>query len=287
MWKTYNQLKSWRYSFVSIALIGLIIGGCAPSPTVHDLQHGYISKLDTPDIDTADIIEPKALPQSPRKASKEELAMLQLVAGQETTIPDVPLESRSDQLNITGFESTCDIRFKDEVALLILPDHARYTFAYPPWYIEGCGRGWFHLMENSNRYQEAYRSHYRHYHLGWDGFCINFSTGNSGVQSGGSCMEVDPIKQDRSVNPHRNDEWLRGYVYKSGEPEIPFDLLRMRIRENGIRMWVRKSSGNWLHYTIPVGYWTINQADNIREILISGQGGAGIWEIDDLRIRVP
>ena len=170
MWKIYNQLKGLPSAFVSIGLTGLIIGGCAPSHTVHDVQHGYISKLDTPDIDTPDIIEPKALPQSPRRATKEELAMLQLVAGQETTIPDVPLESRSDQRGITGFESTCDIRFKDEVALLILPDHARYTFTYPPWYIEGCGKGWFHLMENSTRYQEAYRSHYQHYHLGWNGF---------------------------------------------------------------------------------------------------------------------
>lgn len=279
---SFDQLKSWRSAFVSIVMIGLIIGACAPSHPVHDIHRDYISKIDTPDT-----IEPKMLSLIPREATKEELAMLQLVPKQETTIPNVPLESRSDQLGIAIGGRTCDIRFKDEVALLILPDHAQYTFAYPPWYIEGCGRGWFHLMENSNRYQEAFRSHYGHYHLGWNGFCINSSTGNSGVMSGGSCTEVDPINQNRFVRPHANDQWLRGYVYKSGEPELPFDLLRMRIRDNGIRMWVRKSSGNWLQYTIPVGYWTINQANNIREILISGQGGASVWEIDDLQIRVP
>ncbi len=272
-------------------MVGVMIGGCTPNVgldkghNVHDLQHGYLST-----IDSADMVEPKALPNNPRAATKEVSEMLQLLKGQETTIPDLPLEFRSNQRDIAGAGNTCDIRFMDEVALLILPDHAANTFALSPFYIEGCGKGWLHLIENSNRYQDFYRSNYQHYHLGWNGFCYNFGTGKPGVQTGGSCIEIDPKKQDRFVNPHTNKEWLRAYVYKSGDPELPFDLLRMRVRNRGIRMWVRKSAGNWLHYVISVGYWTITQADDIREILISGQPGApigDIWEIDDLRIRVP
>jgi hypothetical protein len=170
-----------------------------------------------------------------------------------------------------------------------LPDNAKFTFAFPPFYIEGCGSGWFHFLENSARYQESFQSHYGHYHLGWDGFCVILPSGKPGkkMSEGDPCVEVDPVNQDRYVNPHENDTWLRGYVYKLGVPEISFDLLEIRVSTVPVTLWVRKTAGNWLYYQIPVGYWIIDQADDIREILISGQGGSGIWQIDDIKIRVP
>jgi hypothetical protein len=226
------------------------------------------------------------LRRKPRKATAMELRELQPTPDEESTVPEVPLPPRPHGAHKL-YGATCTIAFRDQTALTILPDNARFTFATPPWYIEGCGGGWFHLLENSTRYQEAFRSSYGHYHLGWDGFCLVPSSGKPGKMNGGTCVEVDPVRQDRFVNPHQPDEWLRGYVYKRGVPELSFDLLEIRVRNAPVQVWVRKTAGNWLTYNLAVGYWALQQADDIREILISGQRGSGIWEIDDVKIRVP
>jgi hypothetical protein len=185
----------------------------------------------------------------------------------------------------------CNMSFKNFSSLIIIPDTAQFTFATNPFYIEGCGDGWVHVKENERtRYGSSWGSSYNHYHLAYQRgvFCIT-SQGKAGIQSGGSCLAVNPSQEDRFVGSHSGDQWIRVYTYKSGTPEMTFSLKEIKVNKDsaGIKLYFKKTTGEWRYWSqLPPGWWNLSEASGIREILIRSVDATPYF-FDDIVVTVP
>lgn len=228
-------------------------------------------------------------PGEPQLASPAEVAMLSTIGSNETP-PD--MSSAGLQAAAGSAAASCTIAFADYIALLIIPDQAEHTFATSPFYIQGCGSGWVHVKENEPaRYGSSWGSSYGHYHLMYERgpYCITGS-GAAGVKIGGVCKKVTPENEPRYVGTHTGTQWLRVYVYKSGVPEMTFDLKSIRVRPSQpIKLYFRTSGGAWYHWnSLGVGTWNLAPyAGSIREVLIRGAGTSpGPYFIDNIGVGV-
>ncbi|WP_020532905.1 hypothetical protein [Flexithrix dorotheae] len=210
-----------------------------------------------------------------------------------TTEPDnlVFPDNGNSNARISSYGPTDYVDFHDKMALTIIPDNARNTFTFWPYYIQKIGTGWVHVKENDGaNYNEGFRSEYNHYHLTYQHFEPCFlSSGNFGKPSGSSCLNFDPTLQNRELFTHSGDHWIKVYVYDYENPSRKFDLLEIKVVKGPIQLWFKEASGGWKYWqSLGVGRWNLsNYCKNIKEVLISGQQDFSPIGIDDLKIKVP
>ncbi len=181
------------------------------------------------------------------------------------------------------------VRFDDEMALTIIPDQAKYTFASSPFYIEKVGNAWIHVKENNSGYSAGFISNYNHYHLSYQNFEPCFSSGVSfGKPSGSACLDFNPVKENRTVNTHHGSQWIKIYAYDGSNPKRTFDLLQIQVTNGPIQLWFKKKSGGWWRWSsLGSNTWNLSAyCTDITEVLISGAGSSSIG-FDNLKVNVP
>ncbi len=181
------------------------------------------------------------------------------------------------------------VNFNDKMALTIMPDHAKNTFALAPFYIQQVGNAWIHVKENSGPgYFPKFTSNYKHYHLSYENFVPCISNGQFGKPSGNKCLDFDPTEEPRTLDTHDGNEWIKIYAYDYDSPSRVFDLLGIQVTHGPIQLWFRKENGSWLHWSsLGVGTWDLSAyATDIKEILISGTGSTSIG-FDNVKVKVP
>ncbi|MEM1137744.1 MAG: hypothetical protein AAGI07_18035 [Bacteroidota bacterium] len=200
-----------------------------------------------------------------------------------------PEEDLSDA-RTAAYGTTNYVDFNDQMALSIIPDNAKNTFTYWPFYIQKVGNAWVHVKENNElKYREAFRSNYQHYHLGYENFepCVDQNF-NFKKPVGNNCINFDPTLEPRKLSTHYGDHWIKVYAYDYDSPSRVFDLLEIEVTKGPIQLWFKKSEGGWYNWSsLGVGRWNLsNYCIEITEVLISGIDHSSVG-FDDLKIKVP
>ncbi len=181
------------------------------------------------------------------------------------------------------------VNFDDQMALTIIPDQAKFTFAASPFYIQQVGTAWIHVKENNGtNYKPGFRSDYGHYHLSYQNFVPCFTDGQFGKPSGNNCVPISPVLEPRTLDTHDGKQWIKIYAYDYTNPQRVFSLLGLKVTHGPIQLWFRKQGGGWLHWSsLGVGTWnTSAYSTNITEVLISGTGTQSIG-FDNVKVDVP
>jgi len=181
------------------------------------------------------------------------------------------------------------VDFNDQMALTIIPDQAKYTFATSPFYIQQVGTAWIHVKENNGaNYNANFRSNYGHYHLSYENFVPCFQNGGVGKPSGNNCIPVNPVLEPRRLDTHYGNEWIKIYAYDYDSPQRVFDLLSIKVTNGPIQLWFKKNGGGWWYWSsLGTGTWnTSAYSTGITEVLISGTGTQSIG-FDNVQVRVP
>lgn len=218
------------------------------------------------------------------------------VAGEAPTVGDVtenvdvlpfPGSAASSNARTASYGVTDYVDFDDEMALTIIPDQAKYTFATSPFYIQSVGNAWVHVKENNGPgYNPAFTSNYKHYHLSYP-FCIR-PDGQAGKTVGGNCVAVNPVKEPRNVDTHDGAQWIKIYAYDYNNPERVFDLLEIKVTNGPLQLWFRKKSGGWKYWSsLGKGTWNLSSyCTEITQVLISGSGSTTIG-FDNVKVKMP
>ena len=196
--------------------------------------------------------------------------------------PATSLNARTTSAGVTDY-----VDFDDELALTIIPDQAKYTFATAPFYIQSVGNAWVHVKENNGPgYFPAFTSNYKHYHLSYP-FCIR-PDGQAGKTVGDNCVAVNPVKEPRNVDTHDGSQWIKIYAYDYNTPERVFDLLEIKVTNGPLQLWFKKKSGGWWHWSsLGIGTWNLSSyCTEITQVLIAGSGTSSIG-FDDVKVKMP
>ena len=196
--------------------------------------------------------------------------------------PTASLNARTSAYGVIDY-----VDFNDELALTIIPDQAKYTFATAPFYIQSVGNAWVHVKENNGAgYNPAFTSDYKHYHLSYP-FCIR-PDGQAGKTVGSNCVAVDPVKEPRNVDTHDGSQWIKIYAYDRDRPERVFDLLQIKVTNGPLQLWFKKKSGGWQYWpSLGQGTWNLSPyCTDITQVLISGSGNSTIG-FDDVKVNMP
>lgn len=199
--------------------------------------------------------------------------------------------ARTDAAAAISVAGTTDyVDFDDEMALTIIPDNAKNTFTYAPFYIQQVGTAWVHVKENNTgNYKPQFKSDYKHYHLSYQNFNPCITNGQYGKPtSGGGCVSFNPVKEPRKLNTHDGTQWIKIYAYDYDHSSRIFDLLGLRVTVGPLQLWFRKSNGTWYHWgSMGVGTWDISAySTSITEVLIAGSGSTSIG-FDNVKVLVP
>lgn len=283
-----KALRKTEYLGVGSLAAAMVLAGCLSGTDPKDEgSHSGHDERRGSSADPGILDGPIQTPEASQPLQDGHTIALQEVSGE----PQEPAFLNLAQALPKSAASTCNIDFNQRMSLIIIPDTARFTFATNPWYIQGCGDGWVHVMENGTaRYGASWGSNYQHYHLGYTRgeFCLA-SSGRPGIKSGSSCLAVNPANEPRDVGSHAGSQWIRVYTYKSGTPEMTFSLKEIKVKNTaGITLWFRKSTGEWRHWSrIAPGWWNLSEASSIKEILIRGADGSAPYFLDDIVVSVP
>ena len=212
----------------------------------------------------------------------------------ETTdvLPFPSKSSSSFSARTDGYGVTDYVDFDDEMALMIIPDQAKFTFASAPYYIQKVGNAWVHVKENDGSgYNSAFTSNHKHYHLSYDGeFCIT-PNGKPGKIINGNCVEIaNPVKEPRSLNTHDEDQWIKIYAYDYNSSQRVFDLLSIKFTDGPIQLWFKKDGVGWLRWSsLGTGTWNLSSyCTDITQVLISASNGTyGTVGFDNVKVKMP
>jgi hypothetical protein len=257
-----------------------MLGACMDGNPSHSHE------ADKPQVNAPDKSVSRA--DQPVQATPGEAAYLEEILKEKTlpAIPEVPAG-----LAKSAHHGDCNVNFNQRTALQILPDYAANTFAVNPWYIHTCnsGYGFAHVRE----YNEIQSTNYNHYHLMYEkgNWCFP-SGGGNGYMSGSTCVKVnDASLEPRNLYTHTGTQWIRMYVYKSGNPAMKFDLKQITVLgSNPIQLWVKKVADNKWYYwsSLTPGVWNMPYANEIKDIAIRvSEGYTTTYGMDNLNIHIP
>ncbi len=202
--------------------------------------------------------------------------------------PEKKAKSSNAKANAYGVTDYVD--FNDELALTIIPDQAKFTFAASPFYIQKVGNAWVHVKENNGAgYNPAFVSDYGHYHLSYQNFTPCFtSDGEYGKPSGSACLSINPVKEARKVDTHDGSQWIKIYAYDYDSPKRTFDLLGIKVTKGPIQLWFKKKNGVWLRWSsLGIGTWNLSAySTEITQVLISASGNYSIG-FDNVKVNMP
>ncbi|MEM6843047.1 MAG: hypothetical protein AAF632_12535 [Bacteroidota bacterium] len=248
----------------------------------------------------SDTITPQELPDSSGKelslSVQAPTAAQSPVLSQTHEVTDLlPFPGKSSSsfsARTDGYGVTDYVDFNDEMALMIIPDQAKFTFAPAPYYIQKVGNAWVHVKENSGPgYNPAFTSDYKHYHLSYSGeFCIT-PNGKPGKMVNGNCVEIsNPTKEPRSLDTHAEDQWIKIYAYDYNSSQRVFDLLSIKITNGPVQLWFKKKNGGWLRWSsLGAGTWNLSSyCTDITQVLISASNGTyGSVGFDNVKVKMP
>ena len=240
-----------------------------------------------------EVVAPQAAPEVKQEATHQAnppIAGESPVSG--TAVEDVdafqfPNPTSSSNARTSAYGVTDYVDFDDELALTIIPDQAKFTFAAAPFYIQSVGNAWVHVKENNGAgYNPAFTSNYKHYHLSYP-FCIR-PNGQAGKTVGGNCVAVDPVKEPRNVDTHHGSQWIKIYAYDRDSPERVFDLLQIKVTNGPLQLWFKKKNGGWRYWSsLGQGTWNLSSyCTEITQVLISGSGSSSVG-FDDVKVKMP
>jgi hypothetical protein len=199
-------------------------------------------------------------------------------------------KTKSKHAKTIAYGVTDYVDFNDQMALTIIPDQAKNTFATAPFYIQQVGNAWIHVKENNGAgYNPSFTSSYNHYHLSYQNFtpCIT-GGGEFGKPSGGSCVNINPVLEPRKLDTHYGNQWIKIYAYDYDSPQRTFDLLGIKVTNGPIQLWFKKKNGGWFKWSsLGTGTWnTSAYSTEIMQVLISGTGSSSIG-FDNVKVKVP
>lgn len=199
-------------------------------------------------------------------------------------------KKKSANARTTAAGVTDYVDFNDQMALTIVPDNAKNTFTFWPYYIQQVGNAWIHVKENNGSgYNTAFTSNYQHYHLSYQNFTPCFTSGGEfGKPSGNACVNFNPIQQPRTVNTHHGSQWIKIYAYDYDSPKRTFDLLGIKVTNGPIQLWFKKEGGGWWRWSsLGEGTWNLSAySTEITEILIGGTSSSS-FGFDNVKVKVP
>ncbi len=182
------------------------------------------------------------------------------------------------------------VDFDDPLALNLIPDHAKYTFATAPFYIQKVGSVWFHVKENNGGgYNPNFTSNYGHYHLGYQYFLPMFTWANGLVWKwvNGQYVIVQPLLEPRTLSSHYGDQWIKIYAYNYNSNEIPFEFWGIKVINGPVQVWMQKLDGSWSKWSsLGEATWSFDYARHVKQILISGVGSDS-FTIDNIKVKKP
>lgn len=238
----------------------------------------------TPDIQEEEVVNMAAAPfDAEAPATDETHEDISKLRFPET-------KSKSPNAKMVAAGVTDYVDFNDQMALTIIPDQAKSTFATSPFYIQQVGNAWIHVKENNGAgYNPAFTSSYNHYHLSYQNFapCIT-SGGQFGKPSGSSCVNINPVLEPRKLDTHYGNQWIKIYAYDYDSPQRTFDLLGIKVTNGPIQLWFKKKSGGWLKWSsLGTGTWNLSAySTEITQVLIAGTGSSSIG-FDNVKVKVP
>lgn len=209
----------------------------------------------------------------------------------------------------------CLVDFSDYDALDLLglshySPYAENTFAHSPWWHQAC---------NALNYVDVrpiwipFVLSESHFHLGYENPHITNCPGSfvdfGIIQDDGTCQEIDPREEPRSLYPHEGHRPTHIFVTGGGINKRPFQLNRIRVEnDQAIRLCYKPmqedegpwesngpggstSPGIWYCWDeLPTGNWDLSDwTDHITEVKIQashGYLGLGIYQIDDIGIGI-
>ena len=182
------------------------------------------------------------------------------------------------------------VDFDDPLALNLIPDHAKYTFATAPFYIQKVGSVWFHVKENNGGgYNPNFTSNYGHYHLGYQNFnpIFNWNNGTIWKLINGQLVYVTPLLEPRTLSSHYGDQWIKIYAYNYNSSQIPFEFWGIKVINGPVQVWMQKLDGSWSKWSsLGEATWSFDYARHVKQILISGVGSDS-FTIDNIKVKKP
>ncbi|HNP62172.1 MAG TPA: hypothetical protein PKM72_15095 [Nitrospirales bacterium] len=205
----------------------------------------------------------------------------------------------------------CLVDFSDYDALDLLEfslhPYAETTFAYTPWWHQACNG----LMYVEVRPIWTPLS-VSHFHLGYENPHITTCPGSFTdwgiIQDDGTCQEIEPRDEPRSLHPHEGHRPTHIFVTDGGiNDKKLFKLNRIRVESTqGIQLcykpmqeidgpWISSGVAGSTHPGIwycwdelPTGNWDLSDwTDHITEVKIrASHGSFGIYQIDDIGIGI-
>jgi hypothetical protein len=197
-----------------------------------------------------------------------------------------PKRASSGARTLAGVTDYVD--FDDQMALQIVPEQAKHTFATWPFYIQQVGNGWIHVKENDGAgYNANFRSQIGHYHLSYQNFVPCVTNGTFGKPSGNNCLAINPVLEPRTLDTHVGNQWIKIYAYDYNNSQRVFDLLGLKVTNGPIQLWFKKQ-GVWYHWSsLGTNTWnTSAYSTGITEVLIAGTGTTSIG-IDNVKVNMP
>lgn len=267
---------------INIVVIAACLTNCAPEET---LEPSALSEQESlsENFEVLQSVTPPTL--------REEIiineALTKVKEQEERFYPKMELSNaRTSAFGVSDY-----VDFNDQMALTILPDNAKNTFAVWPYYIQQVGNAWVHVKENNEtRYNSNFRSNYQHYHLGYENFNPCFqSNGQFGKPSGSNCVNFNPIYEPRELHTHAGDHWIKIYAYDYNVDSRVFDLLQIKVLDKPIQLWFKKENGGWYYWSsLGKNTWNLsNYCKSITEVLISSADGISSVSIDNVKVKVP
>lgn len=246
----------------------------------HEGEHVKFRSVPTKDVPEMEFPEPEEV-ASPVIDDRHVSESARIFPASDSTDSDNG-NTRTQALKNVGFDSPA--------AIMLIPDHAKYTFATAPFYIQAVDNVWFHVKENnSTNYNADFRSNYGHYHLGYQTFNPIFNAANGTVWKvvSGQPIAVQPLLEPRTVSSHYGDQWIKIYAYDYNSDHIPFEFWGIKVISGPIQVWMQKLDGSWSKWSsLGEATWSFDYARDVKQILISGVNDDS-FTFDNIKVKMP
>ncbi len=221
-----------------------------------------------------------------------------------------PLDTLRTPTN-PSLSEECLVDFSDYDALDLLGfsthPYAEDTFAFTPWWHQACNGLMY--VEVRPIWTPLSMSHF---HLGYENPHITACPGSFSewgiIQDDGTCQEIDPREEPRTLHPHEGHRPTHIFMTDGGiNDKKPFQLNRIRVEsDQAIQLCYKPmqeiespwesngpggttSPGIWYCWNeLPTGNWDLSDwTDHITEVKIqASHGSLGIYQIDDIGIGI-
>lgn len=211
--------------------------------------------------------------------------------GKLVRLPDDEMET--PRLGKAAASDPVYITFQDPDALARIPD-VNSTFVLWPGYIqEYASNHWMYVWMGKAPGLGFYGPNDqtgKHYHIGWDNYCIHPSTYYPGIMVDGICNTNLYSGLNRYHQAMFGYDWL-GLYAQNNSGRTKFNMYKIRIKGDvPITFWYKNSAGTWKYWpNIAPGNYSVSQTRDIWEVQIAAATFEenDKYSIDNIQVGTP